>query len=102
ADDRRDETHGLSRALESALGVPPLVEAGRGQVLRAVERELAVSPQVARDSRQRLRLAADRLGQPLPLGEQDVRNVVNTRGFDAARSQESLQGELDDLLRFAH
>ena len=81
ADDRRDDTHRLSRALESALGVPPLVEAGRGQVLRAVERELAVSPQVARDSRQRLRLAADRLGQPLPLGEQDVRNVVNTRGL---------------------
>src|SRR5438093_13471844 len=27
---------------------------------------------------------------------------MNTRGFDAAGSQESLQRELDDLLRFAH
>ncbi len=67
-----------------------------------MERQLAIAAQGTRGLRKLLEVRENRLGQMLTLEDQDVGDVVNSRGINATGAQQTLEREFDDLLRFAH
>ena len=90
-------------AVRGVLRVRLRVEPGRREVLRAVERELAVPAEVAGRGRQSLGFACQLRRQAILLCEQHVRNVVDPAGrVDTAPAQQALESQLQSLLRLSH
>ena len=83
------------------IGIGTGVEPGRGQIFGAIEGELSVPPQLSRSRGKRIDVQPERLGQPGPLCQQHLGDIVNAGRFYASAAKQALEGELHDLLALA-
>ena len=95
---RNDQPRGVS----CLVGVVLPIEVGRRKILGTVEGKFSVPPKHAGGGGEPLDIAAQALRQSVPLGQQHFGHVVHARRVDAGGTQQSLQGEFDNLLRFPH
>lgn len=87
---------------EGLLGVIGTIKVGRGQIFGAVERELAVPPELFGDPGQLFDVRLDLGRQSGFIILQDIAHIVRAGRFNAADSEEALEAEFDDLLSLPH
>jgi len=97
-----DEGNGILRAFPGAPGILLTVKIGRGQVFAAVEGQFPIPAQAAGMFAHNCHLFLEKLRENLPVGFQNLADIVNMRSFDPEKPEQRLQCQFDNLLRFPH
>ena len=100
-DARRDPRNNEPRRLPGFRRVGRLVKLGGHKIRRAQERQLPVATETPGCSSEPVDVLCHRGWQPVPFRYQQVRHIVHSRRMDSDGMQQPMQGEFDDLLRFA-
>ena len=83
------------------VGILLRVNPRRREVFRAIERKFMVATQATGALGKRSDLGLERLGQATAFGKEHLRDIVNAGWLDTMGSQETLQGQFNDLLTLA-